>query len=69
MSQQQYLKALHNELQKLNEKIDRKIMIGRNYSAYAKQHKQILMRIRRHEMPRQERPGIFTRISSIFHYA
>ena len=61
MSQQQYIKTLQNELRKLNEKIDRKIMLGRTYKLEARQHRAILMKMRQHEQR-----GFFAKISSAF---
>ena len=61
MSQQQYIKTLQNELRKLNEKIDRKIMLGRTYKLEAQQHRAILMKMRQHEQR-----GLFAKISSAF---
>ncbi|MEI7810170.1 MAG: hypothetical protein WCI41_01280 [bacterium] len=46
MSQKQYIKMLEREMQKLNEKIDMKIMRGESYRKEARDHKLILRKIR-----------------------
>jgi len=46
MSQKQYLKVLEREIQKLNEKIDLKIIRGESYAKEAHDHKLILRKIR-----------------------
>jgi hypothetical protein len=46
MSQKQYLKVLEREMQKLNEKIDLKIIRGESYAKEARDHKLILRKIR-----------------------
>jgi hypothetical protein len=46
MSQKQYLKVLEREIQKLNEKIDLKIIRGESYRKEAHDHKLILRKIR-----------------------
>lgn len=52
MSKQQYLKALNNEIQKLNTIIDTKIMHESDYKREARRHKQLLRQIRREERNR-----------------
>jgi hypothetical protein len=46
MSQSQYLKMLEREIQKLNKKIDFKIMRGENYRREARDHRLMLRRMR-----------------------
>lgn len=46
MSQSQYLKMLEKEIQKLNKKIDLKIMRGENYRREARDHRLMLRRMR-----------------------
>jgi hypothetical protein len=64
MSQQQYIRALYDQLARINLIIDRKIMIGKSYKLEAKRHKAILMKIRKYK-----NPGLFDRISSVFSHA
>ena len=46
MSQNQYLKMLEKEIQKINKKIDLKIMRGENYRREARDHRLMLRRMR-----------------------
>ena len=46
MSQSQYLKMLEREIQKINEKIDRKILQGQRYAKEAHEHKLLLKKVR-----------------------
>lgn len=46
MSQKEYLKMLQREIQKLNHKIDLKIIRGESYAKEAHDHKLILRKIR-----------------------
>jgi len=46
MSQKEYLKVLEREIQKLNHKIDLKIIKGEDYRKEAHDHKLILRKIR-----------------------
>ena len=48
MSQTQYLKMLEREIQKLNKKIDVKILKGEVYSREARDHKLLLKKVRYH---------------------
>lgn len=48
MSQTQYLKMLEKEIQKINEKIDLKILQGQEYKKEARNHKLLLRKIRYH---------------------
>ena len=45
MSQKQYLKMLEKEIQKVNKKIDFKIMRGEEYRKEAKDHKLMVRRM------------------------
>ena len=46
MSRNQYITSLENQLAKLNEKIDAKIMRGLEYRAESRQHKLLLQKLR-----------------------
>ncbi len=48
MSQSQYLKMLEKEIQKINKRIDLKIMQGENYFKEARDHKLLLQKVRYH---------------------
>lgn len=62
MSQQQYIRALYDQLAQLNLIIDRKIMVGKSYKLEAKRHRAILMKIRKYK-----NPGFFDKLSSVFY--
>ena len=63
MSQKQYIQSLYDQLQRLNDKIDRKIMMGRAYKLEARQHRMIISKIRKHK-----NPGFFDRMFGTFNY-
>ena len=48
MSQSQYLKMLEKEIQKINHKIDLKIIQGENYLKEARDHKLLIKKVRYH---------------------
>ena len=48
MSQTQYLKMLEREIQKINKKIDLKILQGEKYFKEAREHKLLLKKVRYH---------------------
>ncbi len=48
MSQTQYLKMLEKEIQKVNKKIDLKILQGEAYFKEARDHKLLLQKVRYH---------------------
>lgn len=48
MSQSQYLKMLEKEIQRINKKIDLKILSGQNYKKEALEHKLLLKKVRYH---------------------
>ena len=48
MSQAQYLKMLEKEIQKINKKIDLKILQGEEYFKEARDHKLLLKKVRYH---------------------
>ena len=48
MSQSQYLKMLEKEIQRINRKIDLKIIQGENYFKEARDHKLLLKKVRYH---------------------
>jgi hypothetical protein len=45
MSQREYLKTIERELQKINQKIDLKIIRGEDYKREARDHKLLLRKI------------------------
>ncbi|MFZ1019716.1 MAG: hypothetical protein WAN61_01840 [Minisyncoccia bacterium] len=48
MSQSQYLNMLEKEIQKINHKIDLKIIQGENYLKEARDHKLLIKKVRYH---------------------
>ena len=48
MTREQYLKIIEREIQNINKKIDVKILQGINYATEAREHKQLLHKIRQH---------------------
>lgn len=46
MSQKQYLKSIEKEIQRINKKIDLKILRGEKYSKEARDHNLLLKKIR-----------------------
>ena len=48
MSQKQYLTMLEREIQKINKRIDLKILQGEKYSKEARDHKLLLQKVRYH---------------------
>jgi hypothetical protein len=61
MSKREYLKALNDEIQKLNAIIDTKIMHQADYRREARRHKELLRQIRRERSNRT-----FGRVLSLF---
>lgn len=61
MSQSQYLKMLEKEIQKINKKIDLKILQGEKYSKEAREHKLLLKKVRYHT-----RKGFMSRFVNLF---
>ncbi|KKS24521.1 MAG: hypothetical protein UU82_C0004G0015 [Candidatus Nomurabacteria bacterium GW2011_GWC2_41_8] len=61
MSQAQYLKMLEKEIQKINKKIDLKIIQGEKYMKEAREHKLLLKKVRYHT-----RKGFMNRFVSLF---
>ena len=61
MSQSQYLKMLEKEIQKINKKIDLKILKGEAYWKEARDHKLLLKKVR---YPTKQRLG--QRMVSLF---
>ncbi len=57
MSQQQYIKTIERELQKLNQRIDMKIISGESYTRESRRHKQLLRQIRE----QRNKKGMFGR--------
>lgn len=53
MSKKEYLKALNDEIQKLNAVIDTKIMHDADYRREARRHKELLRQIRRENRSRR----------------
>ena len=50
MSREQYLKIVEREIHNINKKIDIKILQGMDYSREAREHKQLLHKIRQHSI-------------------
>jgi len=48
MTREQYLKIIERELHNLNKKIDVKILQGIDYAKEAREHKQLLHKVRQH---------------------
>lgn len=48
MSREQYLKIIEREIHNINKRIDIKILKGVDYSKEAREHKQLLHKIRQH---------------------
>lgn len=48
MSREQYLKIIEREIHNINKKIDIKILQGEDYRKEAREHKQLLHKIRQH---------------------
>jgi hypothetical protein len=48
MSQSQYLKMLDKEIQRINKRIDLKILQGEKYFKEAREHKLLLKKVRYH---------------------
>lgn len=64
MSQSQYLKMLEKEIQKINRKIDLKILEGEKYAKEAREHKLLLRKVRYHT-----RRSFFSRVfPSVFNF-
>jgi hypothetical protein len=61
MSQTQYLKMLELEIQKINKKIDLKILQGESYFKEARDHKLLLQKVRYHS-----RKSFFNRLFPTF---
>ena len=49
MWQKQYLKSIEKEIQKINKKIDLKILQGEKYAKEARDHRLLLKKIRYHK--------------------
>ena len=65
MSQSQYLKMLEKEIQKINQKIDLKIIQGEAYFKEARDHKLLLKKVRYHTR-RNFFSRLFRRSSPLF---
>ena len=61
MSQSQYLKMLEREINKINKKIDLKILQGQEYRREARDHKLLLRKVRYHT-----RQNLLQRIIHLF---
>lgn len=48
MSREQYLKIIEREIHNINKRIDAKIIQGMDYKREAREHKQLLRKIRQH---------------------
>lgn len=60
MNKEQYLKIIVSEIHNINKKIDLKIIKGDDYSKEAREHKQLLHKIRQHR-----RKGFFGHILNL----
>ncbi|NVN97416.1 hypothetical protein HXX01_04295 [Candidatus Nomurabacteria bacterium] len=49
MSKKQYLSIIEQEIHNINKKIDMKILQGMDYAREAREHKQLLHKIRQHK--------------------
>lgn len=49
MTREQYIKIIERELHNINKKIDVKILQGMDYAREAREHKQLLHKIRQHK--------------------
>lgn len=61
MSQSQYLKFLEREIQKINKRIDLKIVRGEDYKREARDHKLLLRKVRYHT-----RASLSSRLINLF---
>ena len=61
MSQTQYLKMLEREIQRINKRIDLKILQGEAYFKEARNHKLLLQKVRYHT-----RKGLMNRFVDLF---
>lgn len=61
MSKQQYLRIIEKEIQKLNKRIDIKILRGEQYLRESREHKLLLRKFRQHS-----RQSFFSRLTSAF---
>jgi len=61
MSQAQYLKMLEKEINKINKKIDLKILQGETYFKEARDHRLLLQKVRYHT-----RRGFMSRLINLF---
>ena len=61
MSQSQYLKMLEREINRINKKIDLKILQGETYLKEARDHKLLLQKVRYHT-----RKGLMNRFINLF---
>ena len=61
MSQTQYLKMLEREIQRINKRIDLKILEGESYCKEAREHKLLLRKVRYHT-----KKGLINRFINLF---
>ena len=52
MTREQYIKIIERELHNINKRIDVKILQGMDYAREAREHKQLLHKIRQHSRKR-----------------
>ncbi len=68
MSHEQYIKILRQELQKVNEEIDIRIIRGEMYTSQAHKHRMLIGRMRKHARKTfSER--LFSNVTSLFKHA
>ncbi len=63
MSKEQYFKVIKKEMQRVNKKIDAKILRGEEYLAEAREHRLLLRKIRQFN-----NQGLFSRLFSRFSF-
>ncbi len=68
MSHEQYIKILRQELQKVNEEIDIKIIKGEMYASQAHKHRMLLNRMRKHAK-KTFTDRLFGSLTSMFRHA
>lgn len=68
MSHEQYITILRQELQKVNEEIDFKIIRGEMYSSQAHKHRMLLQRMRKHAK-KNFADRLFGALNSMFQHA
>lgn len=68
MSHEQYVKILREELQKVNEEIDLRIIRGEMYASQAHKHRMLIDRMRKHAK-KTFVDRLFNNLTSLFKHA